>query len=186
MPKRTHDDESLKPDLSGAFHTIKFDSCLLILQSHPILYTSSPSIKLREKDGAVWEAFFTNEESQNLYDDINSMHDIDIEQIIKHSRLTVETFKTQCHPSRVCSFALAVTTRQDPIGRSKLFNKNVFSAIADGTCAPELVAMDKHSKDEMCVDFFVKYKHIKRDDEDFDMTCHVSIRLTFLRVPEFE
>ena len=183
MPKRAHDDGPPRPDLSKVFHAIKFETCLLILQPNPTPYDSSPGIKLREKDGAVWEALFTNEESQDLYDDIDSMCDLDIKQIIQYSWLTVETFKTQCHPSRVCSFALRVTTRQEPIARSKLVSRKVFAAIADGTCVPQLVAMDKKSKDEMCVDFFVQYKHIK---QDYDVTCHSSIRLTFVRIPDFE
>ena len=38
---------------------------------------------------------------------------------------------------------------------------------------------------EMTADLFAKYKHVKRHDYDYNMTCYTSMRLTLVRVPEY-
>ena len=169
----------------NAFHTVKFDECMLIIQYHPTLPNPSPSIKLRERDGTLWEAFHTNEERQILYDDMDQPSDDVINEFIKHTRYTIESFKEQGHPSKLCSFELKLTTRKEAMVTSVLLDRHVMREIADGSVVPEFIAMHKHSKDRMAADFFVKHKHTDCDYE-VRMTCYDSVRLTFQRVPEFE
>lgn len=184
MSKRKHD--------AKVFHTLPFDACMLIIQRHPTLPNPNCSLKLRERDGTLWEAFHTNEETQYLYDDIRQMGDEEIKYLLEskpHS--TIDAFRQQYDPTRVCAFSLQVTNRKEPVVMSTFLNRLVQPAIADGTCVPRFVAMDKtkatgEEDETLTADFFVTYKHRKLHDEDHNLTCHASIRLTFLRVPEFK
>lgn len=171
-----------------AFITLKFETCMLIIQHHPTLPNPQPSIKLRERNGSLWEAFYTNEETQTLFDDMDQLSDSfanDVKEAYSWSK-TLESFRQEHHPSKPCAFKLKVTTRKEAIVSSTFLSRRLMPLIANGTVVPEFVAMHKKedADQKMTADFFVKNKHYDRDF-DLHMTCYDSIRLTFLRVPEF-
>ena len=120
------------------------------------------------------------------------MEDEEIKYLIESKQhSTIDAFRKQYDPTRVCAFSLLVTNRKEPVVMSTFPNRLVQQAIADGTCVPQFFAMDKTKATEeedgtLTADFFVAYKHRKLHDEDHNLTCHASIRLTFLRVPEFK
>ena len=175
---------SKRPRTTPKFwHTLKInDQFMLIMHETK---QSNQGVKLRQDDGALWEAFGYMERCENLYDDMHTLDAIEIEEIIRGSSMTPESFRIQCDPQRKCSFHLNGYERLIPISTSDIFRKDVYSQILDGTSIPELIAAEKKTDDEMTADLFVKYKHIKRHDHDYNMTCYTSIRLTLARVPEF-
>ena len=187
MTKRLHDGQQT------AFITHKFKSCMLIIQRHPTLPNPQPSIKLREENGRLWEAFYTNEESREVYDGVDQMSDAEIEGFLEYTRyFTVSSFREANAPGKkkTFGFELKVATRKEPIVLSTFLSHRIMPLIADGTVVPEFIGMvhkekeEEHGEQIMTADFFVKYKHHDRDF-DLHMTCYDSIRLTFLRVPEF-
>ena len=196
MVKRLHDGSPKQkasvaaPPPKKAFITLKFETCMLIIQHHPTLPNPQPSIKLREANGRLWEAFYTNEETQTLFDDMDQLSDRfanDVKEAYSWCK-TLEDFRQEHHPSKPCAFKLKVTTRKEAIVLSTFLSHRIMPLIADGTVVPEFIGM-VHKEEEceeqiMTADFFVKYKHHDRDF-DLHMTCYDSIRLTFLRVPEF-
>jgi len=195
MSKRSFD-ESTDPE--QAFHTIKLngDEFMLILQyDHcvPQYDYSNPGIKLREKkDGTLWEAVRTQEYFETSYDDMDTLGDADVEYLIRGSKWTAETFKAECGPGKEHKFV----EREDTgfyrnIPSSFLISKYAYLSIVKGECVPELIHIEKKnptgkSNSELTAKFFVTYKHAKKHDEDYNKTCHASIRMTFIRVPEFE
>ena len=115
----------------------------------------------------------------------------EIEYLIESKQhTTIQAFRKQYDPTMVCAFNLKVTNRKEPVVMSTFLCRLVLPSIADGTCVPQFVAMDKKKDTEedetMTADFFVTYKHLKLHSEDYNRTCHASIRLTFLSVPEFK
>ena len=181
MTKRLHEGQQT------AFMTLKFKSCMLIIQRHPTLPNPQPSIKLREENGRLWEAFYTNEESQKRFDDMDQLSDGFAAEVMKAYSWckNLSEFRQEHHPGKPCAFKLKVTTRENPIVSSTFLSHRIMPQIANGTVVPEFIAMHKEEcGEQMAADFFVKYK---RQDRDFDLsiTCYDSIRLTFLAVPEF-
>ena len=195
MSKRSFDECTESEDV---FHTVKLngDEFMLILQyDHrvPKYDYSNPGIKLREKkDGTLWEAVRTQEYFEMSYDDMDTLGDADIEYLIRGSKWTAETFKAECGPGKEHKFV----EREDAgfyrnIPASFLISKHTYSSIVKGDCVPELIHIEKKtptekSSTELTAKFFVTYKHTKKHDEDYNKTCHASIRMMFLRVPEFE
>ena len=198
MVKRLHDGSPKQkasvaaPPPKKAFITLKFETCMLIIQHHPTLPNPQPSIKLREANGRLWEAFYTHEESREVYDGVDQMSDAEIEGFLEHTRyVTVSSFREANAPGKkkTFGFELKVATRKEPIVLSTFLSHRIMPLIADGTVVPEFIGMvhkeaEEHGEQIMTADFFVKYKHHDRDF-DLHMTCYDSIRLTFLRVPEF-
>jgi hypothetical protein len=180
MTKRLHDGQQT------AFITLKFKSCMLIIQRHPTLPNPQPSIKLLEENGRLWEAFYTNEESREVYDGVDQMSDAEIEGFLEYTRyFTVSSFREANAPGKTFGFELKVKTHKEAIVSSTFLSHRIIPQIANGTVVPEFIAMHKEEcGEQMSADFFVKYKH---QDRDFglNMTCYDSILLTFLLVPEF-
>jgi hypothetical protein len=168
----------------NAFLTVRFEECALIIQCHPTLPNPNRSLKLREKDGTLWEAFYTNEERHYLYDDMDQLSDEVLATLIQHTRHTIESLKAECHPSKARTFELQITTRKEALVCSALLDRDVRRAIAEGAVVPELIALHRHSSDRMAADFFVKHKYVNSEDNVRTTLCD-SIRLTFQRVPEF-
>jgi len=172
-------------EASKFWRTLKIDDQFMLIMQQPDSRHSNQGIKLRQDDGTLWEAFGFMERCETLYDDIHKLDAVEIEEIIKGSSMTPETFRDKCDPQKQCVFHLNGHERFIPISTSEIFRKDVYSQILDGTCVPELVAMEKTTEDEMTADLFAKYKHVKRHDYDYNMTCYTSMRLTLVRVPEY-
>ncbi len=161
---------------------------MLILQFNhirPMMHYSNPGVKLREADGTLWEACSSLERREAAYDSIDQLHEIEIEQIMNTGNMTLEAFNEKFGPDTIRSFQLQGNERPIAIPMSDLLCSNAYFQIADGTCIPELVATDKKG-DTMTADLFIKYKHPKAHDHDYDMTLYTSIRLTLIRVPEYK
>ena len=182
-PEKRH-----KPN--NTWHTVRIgEKLMLILQYNhirPVHHYSNPSIKLRQENGTLWEACSSLERCEALYDSMDKLDDIEINEIIKGKDMTPETFKEKYGPHTVCSFRLEGNERPIHAAMSELLSADAYSQIVDGTCVPEVIATEKKGDDEMTVDLFVKYKHARRDDYDYDMTFNTSIRLTLLRVPDYQ
>jgi hypothetical protein len=91
----------------------------------------------------LWEAFYTNEETQTLFDDMDQLSDRfanDVKEAYSWCK-TLETFRQEHHPSKQCAFKLKVTTRKEAIVLSTFLSHRIMPLIADGTMVPEFVAM---------------------------------------------
>ena len=149
MVKRLHDGSpkqkasvAAAPPPKKAFITLKFETCMLIIQHHPTLPNPQPSIKLREANGRLWEAFYTHEESREVYDGVDQMSDAEIEGFLEYTRyVTVSSFREANAPGKTFGFELKVTTRKEAIVLSTFLSHRIMPLIADGTMVPEFVAM---------------------------------------------
>jgi len=168
-------------EASKLWHTLKLDDKFMLIMSNT--RHSNQAVKLRQDDGTLWEAFGFVERCETLYDDMHELDAADIEEIIKGSSMTCETFKDKCDPQKKCAFRLNGCERFN--STSEIFRKDMYAQIIDGACVPELVAMEKTTEDEMTADLFGKYKHVKRHTYDYNMTRYTSMRLTLVRVPEY-
>lgn len=173
------------PDTPKFWHTLKLsDQFMLILKNNDTGHTNQ-GVKLRQDNGTLWEAFGFMQRCERLYDDIHQLDKIEIEEIIKGTSMTVETFKEKCDPQKKCSFHFNGHERYVPISESEIFRKDVYAQILEGKCVPELVAVAKKTDEEMAADLLVKCKHVKMHDYDYNMTCFFSVRITLVRVPEY-
>jgi len=157
----------------NAFLTVKFEECALIIQCHPTLSNPNPSLKLREKDGTLWEAVCTNEERQVRLDDMDALSEETLKDAMHaYSRYTdLDAFRADHHPRRECAFELKCLARR--------------SAVASSACfRPHIEAQWIGMRDDSA-DLLVKYKHFDRELE-LNLTRYESVRLTLQRVPEFD
>ena len=147
-----------------SFRTYKFESCMLIL--------GHGGVKVREKDGALWEADCVNEETQVRLDDMDRLSEEELTDAMNaHSWHTdLNAFRAEHHPSRVGAFELKYGARFLPVASSLLVKK------ASALEAVEWVGDS---------DLLVRTKHIDRELL-LNLTCYTSIRLVLKRVPEFE
>ena len=148
------------------FRTYKFESCMLIL--------GHGGVKVREKDGALWEATGVNEETQVRLDDMDRLSEEELTDAMNaHSWHTdLNAFRAEHHPSRVGAFELKYGARFLPVASSLLVKK------ASALEAVEWVGGETS-------DLLVRTKHIDRELL-LNLTCYTSIRLVLKRVPEFE
>ena len=163
------------------FRTFKFASCMLIL--HHNEDTNAHSIKVRERDGALWEAVRTHEEKQVRLDDMDQLSEEELsDAMFAHTWCTdLDVFRATHHPSQACAFGLKFADREGATitASSILTKKRPLTRI-------ECVGLQKEEAGPlMKADFFVEYKQVDHDLE-LHLTFYGSIRLTLCRVPEFE
>ena len=150
-----------------------------------ILQRDAAGIKLRREDGSLWEAYDSKESCEILYDQMDQLDEIEVEDLIRGTGMTPATFRENCGPRKECSFCLKSNERSIRIAASELLCSDAYSQIVEGACVPVLVAAEQDD-DEMTADLFIRYKHPRRDDHDYDLTLNTSIRLTLNRVPEYK
>jgi hypothetical protein len=161
------------------FRTFKFAPCMLIL--HHNEDTNAHSVKVRERDGALWEAVRTHEEKQLRLDDMDQLSEEELsDAMFAHSWCTdLDAFRATHHPSKACVFGLKFADREGATitASSILTKKRPLTRI-------ECIGLQKE-EGVMKADFFVEYKQLDHDLE-LHLTFYGSIRLTLCRVPEFE